>query len=109
MIWMDAALLKIHLGTTDRIHGETPFDWLIQAAKRSGLWGATVSQGRVGCGPDGELHRAALFHFAQNLPVTGELIDEAEGINRFLDEVSPQLPSSSLVTTQNVRTLWRGL
>jgi len=108
MNWMDAALLKIHLGTTDQIHGETAFDWLIQAAKRSGLRGATVSQGRVGFGPDGEFHPAALFHFAQNLPVTVELVDGAEEINRFLEEVSPHLPAASLVTTQNVRTLRRG-
>lgn len=108
MTWMDAVLLKIHLGTTDQIHGETAFDWLIQAAKRSGLRGATVSQGSVGFGPDGELHRAALFHFAQNLPATVELIDEAESINRFLEEVNPHLPASSLVTTQTVRTLRRG-
>ena len=48
MTWMDAVLLKIHLGTTDQIHGEIAFDWLIQAAKRSGLRGATVTQGSMG-------------------------------------------------------------
>lgn len=108
MTWMDAVLLRIYLGATDQIHGESAFDWLIQAAKRSGLRGATVTQGSMGFGSDGELRRAALFHFAQNLPVTVELIDEAESIDRFLNEVSLHLPTSSLVTTQNVRTLQRG-
>ncbi|MGI8747979.1 MAG: DUF190 domain-containing protein [Deinococcus sp.] len=107
MTWMDAVLLKIHLGTTDQISGESAFDWLIQSARRAGLQGATVTQGSMGFGPDGELRHAALFHFAQNLPVTVELVDQAEAIERFLNETGPHLPVSSLVTTQNVRALRR--
>lgn len=107
MNWRDAVLLNIHLGATDQIHGESASDWLIQSAKRAGLQGATVTQGSMGFGPDGELRRAALFHFAQNLPVTVELVDQAEPVDRFLNEISSHLPASALVTTRNVRTLQR--
>lgn len=107
MNWTDATLLKIHLGATDKIGGESAYDWLIQAAKRRGLRGATVTQGVLGFGPDGEVHRAALFRFAQNLPVTVELTDTPQAIEAFLTEVGPQLPASALLTTQVVRLLER--
>lgn len=105
MTWTDTVLLEIHLGSTDQSRSESAFDWLVQTAKRSGLQGATVTQG---FGPNGELHRAALFHFVQNLPVTVELIDGAEPADRFLNEVSSHPPASSLVTAQNMRALRRG-
>ena len=107
MTWLDATLLKIHLGATDRIGGESAHDSLIQAAKRLGLRGATDTQGVLGFGPDGELHRAALFRFAQNLPVVVELADTPQAIETFLTEVSPRLPDSALLTTQAARLLER--
>ncbi|MGY2895884.1 PII-like signaling protein [Deinococcus sp. UYEF24] len=93
--------------TTDQIHGETAFDRLIQVAKRSGLRSDTVIQGNVGFGSTVELNRSSLLHFAQNLPVTGELIRRRED-QPLLDDISPHLSASLLVTTQNVRTLQTG-
>ncbi|GHF63674.1 hypothetical protein HNQ07_004480 [Deinococcus metalli] len=107
MTWLDAVLLKVYLGATDHIHGESASDWLLQRAKAAGLRGATVTQGSLGFGPDGVLRRAALFHFAQNLPVIVELVDEAAAIDSFLSGVTPELPASTLITTQHVQTLQR--
>jgi PII-like signaling protein len=107
MIWSDAVLLRIHLGSADQISGESAFDWLIQQARHAGLRGATVTQGIAGFGPDGALRRATLFHFTQNLPVTVELVDEEPAIGRFLQGVTPHLPVAALVTTQPVQALRR--
>ncbi len=107
MNWIDATLLKIHLGATDKIGGESAHDWLIQAARRLGLHGATVTQGVLGFGPDGELHRATLFHFSQNLPVVVEIADSPQTVADFLAEVGPLLPASALLTTQVARLLER--
>ncbi|TSA85524.1 DUF190 domain-containing protein [Deinococcus detaillensis] len=107
MTWTDAALLKIHLGATDQVRGESTFDWLIQAARQAGLKGATVTQGSMGFGLDGELRHASLFHFAQNLPVVVEIVDEEDKIQRFLEGVQAELTASALITVQRVRLLAR--
>ncbi|MGI8748793.1 MAG: DUF190 domain-containing protein [Deinococcus sp.] len=107
MTWTDASLLKIHLGATDQVRGESAFDWLIQAARQAGLAGATVTQGSMGFGLDGELQHASLFHFAQNLPVVVEMVDAEDKIKGFLEGVQAQLPASALVTVQRVRLLAR--
>jgi len=96
MTWMDAVLLRNSLEATDQIQGETAFERLIQTARRSGLRVTTVTPGSAGFGPDGQWRRAAPFHFARNLPVTVELMDEEDSIDRVLDRVGSQLPAASL-------------
>ena len=87
------------LGVRDRAgHGSLMVE-LLRRAKRAKLAGATAFEAQQGFGASGRIHRTHLL--SEDAPIAVVLIDRAERIEAFLDEVADLL-DDVLVTTDEI-------
>ena len=85
----DSVLLKILVYSNQTIKGITLYEHIVLKAKELGLAGVTVIKGMMGFIGDDEIHKPKLRSISESLPVTIQVIDTEENINRllpFLDE-----------------------
>ncbi|GAA5534048.1 DUF190 domain-containing protein [Deinococcus aluminii] len=106
--WQDMELLRVFLGTSDHVAGESAADALLRHAKAAGLQGGTVLQGVAGFGQHAVLHRPGLFRLSPNLPVVVEFVDDAGRIEAFVPTVMTLLRGGGLVTRERLRALRGG-
>ena len=82
-------LLKILVYSDQRAGNITLYEQIVLKAKELGLAGVTVVKGAMGFIGDDKIHKPKLRGISESLPVTIELVDTEENINRllpFLDE-----------------------
>ncbi len=93
--------LRIHLSERAR-HGHQPlYEHLVLLARDAGLAGATAWRGHMGFGHDGHLTTTKILQLSEDLPVVIEMVDEAEKIEAFIEQVDGLL-AGGLVTVQKV-------
>jgi hypothetical protein len=86
----NSVLLKISVYSDKIIEGITLYERIVIKAKELGLAGVTVIKGMMGFIGDDEIHKPKLRSISESLPVTIQVIDTEENINRllpFLDEL----------------------
>lgn len=73
-------------------HGLAPmYEWIVEAAHREGLQGATVFKGVFGFRAGGPVLQEHTWAIAQELPVVVEVVDEQPRIEALLATVEPVL------------------
>jgi len=85
----NSVLLKISVYSDKIIEGITLYERIVLKAKELGLAGVTVIKGMMGFIGDDEIHKPKLRSISESLPVTIEVVDTEENINKllpFLDE-----------------------
>ena len=85
----NSVLLKISVYSDKIIEGITLYERIVIKAKELGLAGVTVIKGAMGFIGDDKIHKPKLFSVSESLPVTIEVVDTEENINKllpFLDE-----------------------
>ena len=85
----DSVLLKISVYSDKTIEGITLYEQIVLKAKELGLAGVTVIKGMMGFIGGDKIHKPKLRSISKNLPVTIQVIDTEENINKllpFLDE-----------------------
>ena len=85
----NSVLLKISVYSDKIIEVITLYERIVLKAKELGLAGVTVIKGMMGFIGDDEIHKPKLRSISKNLPVTIQVIDTEENINKllpFLDE-----------------------
>jgi PII-like signaling protein len=97
-----ALLLRIYIGESDRWHGKSLHQALVEESKRQGLAGATVMQGIMGYGAHSSIHMARLVDISPDLPIVVELVDEEAKIEAFLPTVE-QMVDGGMVTLEHVQ------
>jgi PII-like signaling protein len=104
----EGALLRIHLGESDRHDGRPLYEWLVLEARERGLAGATVLRGIEGFGANSRLHTATILRLSEDLPIVVEIVDALEKIEDFLAGVGPAI-GEGLVTLERVQVrFYRG-
>lgn len=96
-------ILRIYASHTDRLQHAPLYETVVREAERMGLAGATVFRGIMGYGTSHELHSEVFWEISQKMPVTIEIIDEAEKIDRLVAHLRPMLeamPKGCLMLTQ---------
>ena len=83
----EGRLLRIFVGERDHHEGLPTYEWLVRAARREGLAGATVLRGLEGYGGDRQLHKTSILRLAVDLPCLVEIVDTPEKIDAFLPRV----------------------
>lgn len=100
----EQVLCRFHLSTHVR-HALSPlFEWIVQAARREGLQGATVLKGFYGLRPDGSVLKESSWSVSQDLPVIVEVVDDAAHVEALLRLVEPSLTEGS-ITLERARVL----
>ena len=95
-----AKRLVITVNESDRWHGHTVYNALLELFRHRGLAGATVSRGIAGFTGHGSIHGIDLLDLASDLPVRIEIVDTAEAIERVLPEVA-EMVKKGLVEVQD--------
>lgn len=102
---VEAELLRIFLGESDRHEGRPLSDVIVEEARRRGLAGATVLTGTMSFGANSRLHSTRVLRLSEDLPVIIEIVDSAEKIDGFipfLDEVVQE----GLVTRERAQVIF---
>jgi CBS domain-containing protein len=93
--------LRIYLGESDRWQGKTLYAALLEALKREGLAGATVTRGVAGFGAHSRIHTASIEVLSEDLPLVVEVVDRPEQIEKALAVISPMV-REGLITLEDV-------
>lgn len=102
LIPREGFLLRIFLGENDRHGGMLLYDWIVRAARERGLGGATVLRGIEGFGANSHLHTATILRLSTDLPIVVEIVDAADKIEAFLDEIGDAV-GGGMITLEKVQ------
>jgi PII-like signaling protein len=97
----EGKLVRIFIGESDTWEGVPLYHALVETAQRLGMAGATVLRGIEGYGASSVVHTTRLLRLSEDLPVVVELVDRADQVGRFLEEIDGMI-SEGLVTVENV-------
>ncbi|GIU92685.1 MAG: hypothetical protein KatS3mg011_1591 [Acidimicrobiia bacterium] len=97
----EGKLVRIFIGESDTWEGVPLYHALVETARRLGMAGATVLRGIEGYGASSVVHTTRLLRLSEDLPVVVELVDRADNVDRFLEEIDGMI-SEGLVTVENV-------
>jgi len=104
----EAKLLRIFVGSTDKVNGTPLYEFIVYAAKRFGLAGATVLRGVMGFGANSIVHSAKILAISDDMPIIIELVDEADKIEQFLASIEKDFEKSKygmLVTLEKINVI----
>ncbi|XPV76090.1 MAG: DUF190 domain-containing protein [Desulfovibrio sp.] len=93
--------MKIYIGEEQRIGGVSAYEYIVSAARKNGLAGATAQRAFMGFGAQSRLRTSKVLSLSQDLPVVVEIVDTQEKIDEFYNELEPQL-EKGLVTVEEV-------
>ena len=98
-------ILKIYIGESDKINGRVLFEEIVFEARNAGLAGATVTKGIMSFGASHSIHTMKIFALSSDLPVTIEIVDNIDKLDKFVEKLNEILEGSQrggLVTFQEV-------
>jgi PII-like signaling protein len=101
----EGKLLRIFVGEADRWEGRPLYEAIVEAARRSGLAGATAWKGFMGFGASSRVHTAKVLRLSEDLPVVIEIVDAAEKIEAFLPALD-RMVQEGLVTLERAEIIY---
>jgi PII-like signaling protein len=84
------------------------YEWIVRRAREEGLAGATVLRGLEGFGARSVLHTSKILRLSSDLPVTIEIVDTIDKIERFLTLVEPAIDEGMATVEQVEIRFYRG-
>jgi PII-like signaling protein len=97
-------LMRIHVGESDKWHGKSLHDAIVEMLRKEGFSGATVLRGVAGFGGSSVYHTDKLLRMSQDLPIILEVIDTAERIELILPRLD-EMVDGGLITLEKVRVI----
>jgi uncharacterized protein len=100
-----AKLLRIFIGEADKVKHTPLYETIVQAARASGMAGATVWRGILAFGPTSRVRTAKVLDLSTDLPIILEIVDEESKIDAFmpkLHDLFEQAGCGGLVTIEKV-------
>lgn len=104
----EAWVLKIFIGSTDRVSQPPLYEAIVFEAKKKGIAGATVTKGIMGFGASSVIHSYKFWEVSDKVPLVIELVDQEDLLRSFYQSIQPQLESMKygcLVTLEKTRVL----
>lgn len=89
----EASILRIFIGSTDRIKQEILSESIVFKAKEAGLAGASVFKGVMGYGASSVIRSYKFWEVSEKLPIVIEIIDEEDKVLSFFETIRPMLES----------------
>jgi PII-like signaling protein len=93
--------VRIYFGERDRYQGKPLWSALLEALRREGAAGATVTRGLAGYGAHSVIHAATIVDLSADLPLVVEWVDAVQRVERLLPGLLEML-TGCLVTTDPV-------
>jgi len=102
------SLLRIFVSSTDKLNQDLLSEYIVLAAKKEGIAGATVLKGILGFGASSVIHSNKFWEVSDKVPVIIEVVDEEIKVRNFYESIRPQLELmryGCLVTIENVEVV----
>ncbi len=103
----EAVLIRIFVGEGDRHHHQPLYEAIVLKAREMRMAGATVLRGPMGFGHGAHLHTAKILRLSADLPMVVEIVDTADRIDAFLEELEPMV-DSGLITREKATVVRYG-
>jgi len=87
----DHYLLRIFVGSSDKVNQQLLYEYLVFQAKKQGLAGATAVKGAMSYGASSVIHSYKFWETLDKVPVIVEIVDELSRINHYWETVKPVL------------------
>jgi len=100
----ERTLMRIHIGESDKWHGQPLHEAIVQLLRKEGFSGATVLRGVGGYGGSSVYHTDKLLRLSQDLPIIVEVIESTERIEGILPRLD-QMIEGGLITLEKVRVI----
>jgi uncharacterized protein len=100
----EAQLLRIFVGESDKYHGRSLYQAIVETARERGMAGATVLRGTLGFGAHSRIHSAKVLRLSEDLPMVVEIVDTPERIEAFLPDLDKMI-GEGLVTLEKVQVI----
>jgi PII-like signaling protein len=96
--------MRIHIGESDKWHGKSLHQAIVEMLRKEAFSGATVLRGVGGFGGSSVYHTDKLLRMSQDLPIILEIIDTAERIEQILPRLD-EMVDGGLITLEKVRVI----
>ncbi len=103
----EQVLCRFHLTNLIRHGAEPLYEWILAAALRERLHGATVLEDFLGLGNGGTLLNEGRWRLTKHLPYIVEVIDGPRPVERLLARVEPVFPQGTITLTRAHVALYR--
>jgi uncharacterized protein len=100
----ECTLMRIHIGESDKWHGEPLHDAIVQLLRKENFSGVTVLRGVGGYGGSSVYHTDKLLRLSEDLPIVLEVIDAQERIDTILPRLD-EMVEGGLITLEKVRVI----
>ena len=97
----ERTLMRIHIGESDKWHGKSLHEAIVELLRHEGFSGATVLRGVGGYGGTSTYHTDKILRLSQDLPIVVEAAEKIEAILPRLDEMI----GGGLLTLEKVRVI----
>jgi uncharacterized protein len=104
----EAKLLRIFVGSSDKV-GNTPlYEFIVYEAKKAGLAGVTVVRGMMGFGANSVVHATKILAISDDLPMIIEIVDQDVKIEKFVASIEQHLDHlkfGALITSEKINVI----
>jgi uncharacterized protein len=104
----EQVLCRFHLSNLAHHGAEPLYQWIVEAARREGLQGATILKGFMGLRPDGSVIAENPWALSQEVPVIVEVVDGPHHVERLLALVEPSFKEGAITLERAHVVLYRG-
>ena len=104
----EAKLLRIFVGSSDKVGHQPLYEYIVFEAKRFGLAGASVIRGVMGFGANSVVHSAKILEMSEDLPIIVEIIDQSDKIDQFIVSIEKHFEDHKygvLITTEKAHVI----
>lgn len=105
----DSKLLRIFIGSIDKLEHQPLYEAIVFAARKDGLAGATVIKGVMSYGASSLVHTAKLIDISEDMPIIVEIVDHGDKINEFVNIASSMMEQANcggLITIEKAEVLY---
>jgi len=100
----ERTLMRIHIGESDKWHGKSLYQALVEMFRREKLSGVTVLRGVGGFGSTSIYHTDKILRLSQDLPIVLEVVEYTERIEKILPQLDEMI-EGGMITLEKVRVI----
>ncbi len=100
----ERTLMRIHIGESDKWHGKSLYQEIVQLLRQEKFSGATVLRGVGGYGSASIYHTDKILRLSQDLPIVIEVVEYTERIEHILPRLDEMI-DGGLITLEKVRVI----
>ncbi|MBZ5702996.1 MAG: DUF190 domain-containing protein [Acidobacteriia bacterium] len=100
----ERTLMRIHIGESDKWHGQPLHQAIVEMLRKEGFSGATVLRGVAGYGGSSVYHTDKILRLSQDLPIIVEIVESQERIEAILPRLD-EMVEGGLITLEKVRVI----